>query len=165
MGRSLQGGFPRDASGCMNESVYEREAPGKMLLQKGVNRQATSNLLPDFFFDQPQNDTLFVSVGTNLAIQFSMLAHLLAMPRSKQETGGMMLIRHDKKYGRKIIGRLLPGRKHLDPFKKTMWLPLFFVFPPSFTKRIFFFPPPPKRFSVKLWQCSTSRVGVEPVLT
>ena len=108
-------------------------------------RQPTSHLKSSsrFFFDQPQNDTLFVSVGTNLAIQFSMLAHLLAMPRSKQETGGMMLIRHDKKYGRKIIGRLLPGRKHLDPFKKTMWLPLFFVFPPSFTKRIFF-PPPQK---------------------
>lgn len=86
----------------MNESVYEREAPGKMLLQKASNRQATSNLLPEFFFDQPQNDTLFVSVGTNFGnpIQHvdSPASHGL---RSKQETGGMMLIRHDKTYGRK----------------------------------------------------------------
>lgn len=59
-----------------------------------------------------------------------------------------MLILHDKKYGRKIIGRLLPGRNHLDPCGYHCF---FFVSSLIYSKGCFF-APPKISLSVKLWQ-------------
>ena len=75
----------------MNESVYEREPPGKMLLQKGVNRHATSNLLPgksraSFFLISRRTIHFLLQLEPILAIQFSM-AHLLAMPKVEAGDG------------------------------------------------------------------------------
>lgn len=128
-----------------------------MLLQKASTDKPPQiffqeNLAHNFFFISCRTIHFLLQLEPILAIQFRMLAHLLAMPKveagdGRDDTDSSWQEIWSKNHEPAVTWKKTPG--HLK--KNQCGYHCFFLFPPSFTKKDIFFAPP-KSLSVKLWQ-------------